>query len=102
MRPRAIYVIKVCMPSERRKVWLFRMLTKKDTQRESCELSFIWDQNEDCSLGDSISASSDKLLPRARGQRSIYVILLKGEFTQSSIHLIKGFLLGMRSCWLIW
>ena len=40
-------------------------------------LSFIWEQNEDCSMGDSTSDSSEKLLQRARGEDSIYVILLK-------------------------
>ena len=32
----------------------------KDAQGESCELSFIWEQIEDCSPGDGISDSSEK------------------------------------------
>ena len=35
---------------------------------ESCVLSFIWGQNEDCSSEDSISDSSDKLLQRGSGE----------------------------------
>ena len=34
----------------------------KNAQSESCKLSFLWGQNEDCSLGDSISDSSENLL----------------------------------------
>ena len=41
--------------------------------------------------------SSDKLLQRGKRGRSIYMILVKGEFTQSSTYLTKGFLLVMRS-----
>ena len=35
---------------------------------ESCVVSFIWGQNEDCSSEDSISDSSDKLLQRGSGE----------------------------------
>ena len=51
-------------------------------------------QNEDCSLGDSISDSSEKLLQRGGGEDSIYVSLVKGEYKQSSTYFFaKGF------CW---
>ena len=51
---------------------------------ESCKLSFIWEQNEDYSLGDRISDSSEKLLQSGRGTISMYVILVKGEFMESN------------------
>ena len=51
-----------------------RCWLKKDTQSESCKLSFIWEQNEDCSLGDSISDSFKKLLQRSNGGRQDYSV----------------------------
>ena len=41
-------------------------------------------QNEDYSLGNSTSDSSERLLQRGRGKVSINVILVKGEYMQSS------------------
>ena len=41
-------------------------------------------QNEDYSLGNSTSDSSERLLQRGRGKVSINVILVKGEYVQSS------------------
>ena len=38
-------------------------------------------QNEDYHLGDSTSDSSERLLQRDRGRRSIYKILVNGEFS---------------------
>ena len=35
---------------------------------ESCVVSFIWGQNEDCSSEDSISDTSDKLIQRGSGE----------------------------------
>ena len=37
-------------------------------------------QNEDCSLGGSISESSESLLQSGSGGKSIYKVLEKGEF----------------------
>ena len=48
--------------------------TKKDAQQESWELSFIWGQNEDCNPGYSTSDSSEKLLQRGCGGRSMHMI----------------------------
>ena len=56
------------------------MLTKKDVPRESCKFSFTWGQNEDCCPGDSISHGSEELLQRGSGGRSIYTILVTGDF----------------------
>ena len=39
-------------------------------------------QNEDCELGDSSSDGSERLLKRGSGGRSIYNILVKGEFNE--------------------
>ena len=52
---------------------------KKKTQPESCELRFVWGQNEDYSPGDSLSDSSEKLLQRGKGegQSVLYLILVK-------------------------
>ena len=41
---------------------------------------------EDCSPGDSISESSKTLSQRCRGKVSIHVILVKGEYMQSSTY----------------
>jgi len=50
-------------------------------------------QNEDCSLEESTSDSSEKLLQRSTRGRSIYRILVKGEFNAINIYFTKGFLL---------
>ena len=51
----------------------------KNAQHE-LQVKFYLGQNEDCSLGDSTSDSSEKLLQRCSGGKSIYKILVKGEF----------------------
>ena len=38
----------------------------KNAPHESCKLSFIWGQNEDCIPEDGTSDSSEKLLQRGR------------------------------------
>ena len=43
-------------------------------------VKFYLRQNENCSLVDRTSSSSEKLLQRGSGGRSKYVILAKGEF----------------------
>ena len=53
---------------------------------------FYLGQNEDYSLGDSISESSEKLLQRSGGgggKVSMYVILVKGEYMQSSTYFLQ-------------
>jgi len=54
------------------------MLTKKDAQRESYKLSFIWFKMR--TAADSTSDSSEKLLQRGSDGKAIYMILVKGEF----------------------
>ena len=53
--------------------------------------------NEDCSPGDSTSDSSERLRQRGSGGRSIYKILVKGEFNAIKCLLYKRFLLVKRS-----
>ena len=45
-------------------------------------------QNEDCSPGDNIPDSSEKLPQRGRGKVSIDVILVQGEYMQSSTYFL--------------
>ena len=54
-------------------------------------------KNEDCSLGDSTSDSSERLLQRGSGGRWIYKILVKGEFNALKHLLYKRILLFMRN-----
>ena len=55
------------------------------------QVKFCLGQNEDCSPGDSISESSEKLLQRG-GKVSTDVILAKGEYMQSRTHFFaEGF-----------
>ena len=44
------------------------------------ESKFYLGQNEDCSLGGSISDSSERLLQSSSGGKSMYKVLVKGEF----------------------
>ena len=43
-------------------------------------MKFYLGQNEDCSLEGSLSDSSVRLLQSSRGGKSIYKVLVKGEF----------------------
>ena len=63
---------------------------KKDVQLESCELFYLG-QNEDCSLGGSISDSSERLLQSSSGGKTIYNILVKGEFNTMKHSFYKRF-----------
>ena len=53
-------------------------LKEKDVQLESWK--FYLGQNADCGLGGSISNSSERLLQSGSGGKSIYKVLVKGEF----------------------
>ena len=44
--------------------------------------------NEDCSLGDSISDSSEEMLQKGRGKVGIYAVILKNEYLQSSTYFL--------------
>ena len=64
---------------------------KNDAQLESCKLSFLWGQNEDCSLGESISDSSERLLQSCSGTKSICKAFMKGEFSTMRHSFYKRF-----------
>ena len=64
----------------------------KNVQLESCELSFIWGQNEDCRSGDS----SERLLQSGNGGKSVHKVLVKREFNGMKHSFYKRFLLVMR------
>ena len=71
-------------PSERIMcTWLKKM------NKVSWELSFIWGQKKNCSLGDSTSDSFQRLLQRGRGKSKIYKILVKGDFNAIKCLLYK-------------
>ena len=53
-------------------------------------------ENEDCNPGGSISDSSERLLLSGRGGKSIYKILVKGEFSAMKHSFYKRLLLVMR------
>lgn len=59
--------------------------------------SFIWGQNEDYSLGHSISDSAEKLLQKDRGKVNINMLLVKGKHMQSNTYFCRRFLLATRS-----
>ena len=55
------------------------------------QVRFCWVQNEDCSSRDSSSASSEKLFQNGSGGRSMYMILVKGEFSAIKCLFYKWF-----------
>ena len=68
--------------------WVFfnhfgRLTTKKDAQRESCELSFIWGETRTATW-ETASQVTQKLLQRGRGEVWVYVISVN-----QGIHAIK-------------
>ena len=74
-------------------------LTKKIVRRQSCDLSFIWEQMDDGSPGDSTSDGCEGLLQislgyskEAAGARSGYMIfLVKGGIVQSGTYFLQRF-----------
>ena len=57
-----------------------QLLTEKKYTTWELQVKFSLGQNEDCRPGGSTSYSTDRLLQRGSGGRSIYKILVKGEF----------------------
>ena len=53
-------------------------------------------QNEDCSPGGSISDSSERLLQSGSGGKSIYKVLVKGEYNAMKHSIYRRFKLVMR------
>ena len=56
------------------------MSTKKDAQCESCELSFIWGKMRTAAQEAAPQIALRDCSKRAVGGRSIYKILVNGEF----------------------
>ena len=54
-------------------------------------MKFYLGQNEDYSLGGSISDSSERLLQSGSGGKSIYKVLVKGEFNAMKHSICKRF-----------
>ena len=52
---------------------------------------FYLEHNEDCSLGDSISHSSERLLQSVHGGQTVYKVLVKGEFNTTKHSFYKRF-----------
>ena len=50
--------------------------------------SDLFGTNKDCSLGDSISDSSEKMLQNGRREVRIYAIILTNEYLQSSTYFL--------------
>ena len=57
------------------------------------QVKFYLGQKENCSLGDSTSDSSGRLLQTVSGGRSRYKILVKSEFSAIKQLFYKGFLI---------
>ena len=69
--------------------------TKKRSTTWELWVKFYLGQNENCSLGGSISDSSERLLQSSSGE-SQYKVFVKGEFNTISTYFTKGFLLVRR------
>ena len=55
-------------------------MKKKKMHHVGVQVKFYLGQNEDCSLEESPSDSSEKLLQRGIRARLIYMIFMKGKF----------------------
>ena len=55
------------------------------------QAKFYLGQNEDCSPGSSTSDSSERLLQSGNGGKSIYKVLVKGEFNTMKHSFYKRF-----------
>ena len=66
------------------------MLTKKDVQLESCELSFIWGKMRTAAR-EAVSQIALRLFQSGSGGRPIYKVLVKGEFDAMKHSFYKRF-----------
>ena len=84
---------------KRKETWSFREKQVSNVDLKKCTMWELWVKfylgwNEDCRPGDNTSDSSEKLLQRGSGERSVYMwFLVKGAYMQSSTHFPKRFLL---------
>ena len=64
----------------------------KNAQHESCKLSFIWGKMRTAARETAFQIALRNRSKEAGGKVSIYVILVKGEYMQSSIYFFtEGF-----------
>ena len=75
---------------------IWDLSTKKRFTTLELWVKFYLGQNEDCSLGSSITDHSERLLQRGSGGRSILRFWWRGSSIPLSTHFTKGFLLVMR------
>ena len=68
------------MMSTKKKICYLRVVSK-----------FYLGQNEDCSLGGSISDSSERLLQSGSGGKSVYKVWVKEEFNTMKHSIYKRF-----------
>ena len=71
--------------------WRGVVSTKKGYTVWELWVKFYLEQNDDCCLGCNISDSSERLLQRSSGGRSIYKVLMKGEFNTIKHSFYKSF-----------
>ena len=62
---------------------------RKSAQRESCELSFIWGKMKTAGQETASQIALRNCSKEAGGKVSIYVILVKGEYMQSSTYFLQ-------------
>ena len=72
------------------------VLAKKRCITWELWVKFYLGQNEDCTLWDSISDSFERLLQSGSGGKTIYKVLVKGEFIAMKHSFYKRFLFVMR------
>ena len=85
--------------------WTSCMFVSVDLKR--CTTWELWvqfylRQNEDCSLGGSTSDSSERLPQSSSGGRSIYKVLVKGEFNTIKHSFYKRFFVGHKDLMSPW
>ena len=86
--------IQISSPS---KLSSWKLCQLKRCRTWELRVKFYLGQNENCSLKDSTSGSSEELFYSSSGGKSIYKILVKGSSVQWSANFKRGFLLVTRS-----
>ena len=71
--------------------WIAIADSKKDIQLESCELSFIWGKMRTSALEATSQIALRDCSQRGSGGKSIYEVLLKGEFNIMNHSIYKRF-----------
>ena len=82
--------------------WPFPVSTEKRCTTWELWVKFYLGQNEDCSPGDSISGSSERVLQSGCGGKSIYKVLVKGEFDTMKHSFYKRFFVSHKDLMSPW